>query len=904
MNFFDRMGANRGFNFNTTPYANAPVEPYAYGRETLGGLAQPEQLGRPATQPEAEPNPFGLSPEEVAQIDNDPAFQAAPMQAPMEAPMQAPAQNFAAEMPMQDAPQQQGIVAGDMPPIGGVRGSGDGTMKALSSDQVRRASEVQDALGRMIRDGVPDAEIRAYIEQNGIGLTGLDEALAYRRSNPNAQIPVYAELTGEKIPEAAPPPEIGAWDAGAVGAKDGFSFGFSDEMGAAGDAIKYAVGVGPEMGGPANSFSDAYTQSREARRAEIRSAQYHQPGAFLAGQLGGGLITAPVTGLAGAGLRGSRIAAGLRGGAVSGGLYGVGTAEGDLRDHGEGALIGGTFGALTGGLVGGVGAGIERSFRSDRAGRVVDAARRVNESLQTQIAPSLAHLGRAGNGAGESLRGRLALGVRATPLGLPLDRTLTKFGDDIETGVERLAQRTGALSEDMAYTGARQLEARPGTIAGYRDVSRKISNGMYAQADSLGGGTMVAPTRTVAALDDTITRLSRTAGTQESRTTLQALRDELASQQWTVQGLRDLRTAYGRRLNSTDGVTRLDSSAMWSQLSRDITDGLQQAGKADAARAYRQADRYYARRTETNRIVDRIIGGSRGAPFNSAEVVARNLEQMGRIGSDDLQKVLRQLPRQEAEDVRGNLIRQLGMANPSKQGDVPTFSIQSFGTSWAKMTPRAKSALFDQQTVRDLDDLATLATASKSIPGNSSNSFTGAAGAAWSAQALGAGYAGYQLATGDGGLNGYGVAGALGVFGTGLLLGNRGIVRGLVNWGRTGKTAPLERTINTLLQRTRDNPAWQQELTTVRDAIVGHNGDPRVIVQPPQSNAPATDGEAVPQGGSIFDDDDLTVDPAAPNPFGGVAPDPVEEVAPMGPDYAGATAQQMVDEGLGEQPLY
>ena len=464
-----------------------------------------------------------------------------------------------------------------------------------------------------------------------------------------------------------------------------------------------------------------------------------------------------------------------------------------------------------------------------------------------------------------------------------VDRKLTQFGDDVESGVETLAKRTGAQSDDMADTAARQLQSKPGTIAGYSETSKAISDGLYKQADNLGGGAMIAPTRTVTALDKIEARLALSPGTQESRAAIASLRQELASQQWTVEGLRQLRTTYGKKLNATDGVTRMDSNALWAELSRDITDGLHRAGKGEAARAYRTADRFYAKRAETKAIVEKIIGGARGGPLHSAEQVAKKLEQMSRTGADDLNKVLRQLPRQEADDVRGNLIRQLGMANPSRQSDVPTFSIQSFGTAWSKLSPRAKATMFDRQTVKDLDDLATLASAAKSIPGNTSNSFVGAAMSV-GAQAT-AGYVAYQNA----GEPTTWLAVAATMFAGGML-GNRRLTRAMVNWGRTGKSAPLERALSVAAKRAVGNPALQQEIAGVRAMIQGKVERPAPVQQ-----------ESAQPSGSIFDDGDDASDEAAPHPFAHIERDADEDDEP---EEDGRTAAQRVADGEGDEPIY
>lgn len=822
------------------------------------------------------------------------------------------------QQPAQQSAQQQ--EQWRMPYVGTTPGSTSREM----TDPTPEHTALVGQLSQMINSGVSDAEILAWVKKHNLQPTGLDQALAYRRRNPREKLKV---VPAGHLKE--PPKEISRAEATATGFRGGVLFDFDDEIGGAGDALKYAAGealatvvsplgedastvartlLGPEAGERGTSFTDAYAKSRDARREVQDSAMYHHPGYYLGGQVVGGLATTPFTGGAGTLAKGASLGARIRAGATAGGvtgtISGVGAARGDLADRVKGGAIGGTLGTVTGGAFSAAGKGVERLATSERATKVLDAAARVSDSLKTKITPSLAHLGRTGNGAGESQRGRLALGIRSTPAGFVtgLDSKLTKFGDDIEQGVETLAQRTGATSPSLPDAAARQVQPTPGTIAGYTDTSKSISDGLYKNADNLGGGTMIAPTRTVAALDKIEARLALSPGTQESRAAIAELRQELASQQWTVEGLRQLRTTYGKRLNATDGVTRMDSNAMWAELSRDITDGLHRAGKGEAARAYRTADRYYAKRAETKAVVEKIVGGARGGPLHSAERVARNLDNMSRMDADKLSTVLRQLPRAEADDVRGNLLRQMGMANPSKQGDVPTFSIQSFGTQWAKLTPRAKSVLFDKQTVRDLDDLATLAAAAKSIPGNGSNSFNAAASASWTAAGLGGAYAVGQWATGNGETS---VAlTILATLATGKALGSQRLVRAVANFGRTGKTAPLERALGAAINGAAGNPALQQTLTGVRDMIIQRK-EPVVLEEGIQPEAQTSDKSVFDQGAtsnrkSIFDEDDGDVGEAAPHPFLGVQQDQEEEQQPQDD----RSAAERVADGEGDEPIY
>lgn len=924
MNFFERVSQRFGMPIaqpqfpqqpmgipqNATVYhdPNQNIEgpwttdaPMNYGRETLGNFegAQPQEME----------NPFGIPAE-------------GPQDGDYYAPEIAPQPQYA---PAPQAPQSEqytppvsgrGYVEEDVqaPALGGVRGSGDPTMQTATPEGIARAQQVQQQLGTMINDrNVSDDQIRAWVSEQGLVPDGLEEALSYRRVNPHYQVPVFAQPVGQARPAPPVPPEVSKERAFMRGGIDTVTLGGDDELYGAGKAVDYLFGQAE-----GDSFYDAYVRGKNARTAEKDAALYHRPGYYIGGQIVGGLATAPMGGAAanaarGVGLlRGGSLVRGLQTGAVTGGVYGFNSDEGGVTDRLDGLATGAAFGTAAAGVVGSVANGARRLYRSPRAGEVMDTAARVNANLGTDIRPSVAHLGSQSAEGGASIRGRMSLGLRntlpgVTPLPIvgSLDGNLRQFGDDVTQGLETLAQRTGAQSDSMTYAGLRQLENRPGTIAGYRDVSEGVRDGLYRNADQLGGGTMIQPTHTVATLDRMMARLalSPPSVTGEAIAALQGIRDDLASQSWAAAGLRDIRTRYGRQLDAVNGMTRGDANQMWGALSRDITDGMHRAGRGEAARAYRQADRYNARREQTLDIVEDIIGTQRNG-FNSAELVGKKLEQMARTGSDDLDRVMRQLPRAEAADIRGNIVRRLGVAKDNTSGVEGAFSIQTFGTEWKKLGERARSVLFDANTQRDLDDLAELALAAKSVPVNNSNSAVGllAIGATNVAQ-WGAGY--NAVVNGD--LNsGTGAASLLGgafAIGSAALLGDRRLMRGLINWGRTGNTAQYERTITDALRRTARNPTWQMELIGLRDYIAGHNSNPQVVV--PQNagdggsifdEQPASDGPPKP---SIFDDE--PIDPNDPdamiNPFG---TEPDEDEAPFaGSEYEGMTPQEMVDDGMG-----
>ena len=179
-------------------------------------------------------------------------------------------------------------------------------------------------------------------------------------------------------------PAMGALKAGAIGASQGVTFGFGDEI--------YGGVAGAYDALTSNkTFSQAYDDRRDAARAALDKAREDQPFAAYGGEIVGGValplggarmaanalraapgatavanVASKVPGVSrgaramsnalnatgrlerGAGL-GARMAAGAKEGAAWGGLYGYGSGEGSVEDRlgsaAGGAIMGGGFGA-------------------------------------------------------------------------------------------------------------------------------------------------------------------------------------------------------------------------------------------------------------------------------------------------------------------------------------------------------------------------------------------------------------------------------------------------------------------------------------------------------------------------------------------------------------------------------
>lgn len=193
------------------------------------------------------------------------------------------------------------------------------------------------------------------------------------------------------------------------GIAQGGSMGFGDELAGALGAAASSVGL---LDNKENlSFGDAYRQYRDQARESDRLAEAKHGGAYIAGQVVGGIATAPALPGGAVSTLGKAAATGAGYGAVAG----LGGSKADLTrgevdqaaiDTGIGAGVGLAAGAVGHGIVKGAGkaASAIRARVGGEAGRVEHAARGVAEKVaQSADEPSLI-------GSGETVRSAAAKG--------------------------------------------------------------------------------------------------------------------------------------------------------------------------------------------------------------------------------------------------------------------------------------------------------------------------------------------------------------------------------------------------------------------------------------------------------------------------------------------------------------
>lgn len=173
---------------------------------------------------------------------------------------------------------------------------------------------------------------------------------------PRSPAPETGKVTS---PASLPkPPPMSAIEAGALGAVDGLTFGFGDELGAVADSV---LGGGKATVWDGHSFGDAYSANVEANRERLQAAQSDHPLAYGGGGLAGAFV--PVAGAAGGALKAATAMAKLKSaaktGAAYGAIYGLGSDEGSPLERMDGAAMGAGIGAVGGVALHGAASGVK-----------------------------------------------------------------------------------------------------------------------------------------------------------------------------------------------------------------------------------------------------------------------------------------------------------------------------------------------------------------------------------------------------------------------------------------------------------------------------------------------------------------------------------------------------------------
>ncbi|MGH8043317.1 MAG: hypothetical protein ACREOX_01780 [Stenotrophomonas sp.] len=181
----------------------------------------------------------------------------------------------------------------------------------------------------------------------------------------------------------------------------------------------------------------------------------------------------------------------------------------------------------------------------------------------------------------------------------------------------------------------------------------------------------------------------------------------MADNQIPYQALTKLRTVVGKELDNyslADSVPRDKWKALYGALTRDMEAA---ATTPEAQQAWKRANAYYAARSNRIDAVAHVVDKS-GGPEAVYKAAFGNTKE----GATTLHAVMQSLPKEAQREVSASFIRRMGRATGSQQNaDNDVFSMETFLTNWANMSPEAKRVLFDRHGFgfrQDMDKIARM----------------------------------------------------------------------------------------------------------------------------------------------------------------------------------------------------
>jgi hypothetical protein len=532
---------------------------------------------------------------------------------------------------------------------------------------------------------------------------------------------------------AGTPDSTGA--AAARGTMDTISFGGANRLFAGLEGIDSAL--------HGESFTDTYDSRLKQFQDVMHADEAGHPVARITGQLLGGLVIP--AGLEGVGLRAGtsalRMGATMREaraaaavavrnrmalmGGAGGATHGYLSSD-DLgsADAAENAAVEGLAGAAGGVALGQAGAALEPGRD---AARVARRALPLSDAQRAIAAADRQDIDLIPEDVGGPLVRRLSSAAVQAPLSAsPIIRASQRMLGQAETARDRIAESVGQVlnpeaAGEAAIRGARSFIAR----------TSQRGNMLYRAAETGGEGVRIAPTQALGVLNRNIRELAQTPGGSAALDQLQGLHDALSQGTFTVQGIRNMRTALRDQFTQA-GLRGSDVERRVNQVvdaaNNDVTAGLRSAGRPEAARAYELADRYWRNRLRTiDENLEPIIGKSGDA---SGEQVVQRLQAAMKGNNARFAGFINALPADEQSTVRGSLIGQMGRATAGTQnagGDA--FSLSTFLTNWTNIGEGAKRRLFGPEARASLNDLAIVADHARQAQGYANRSNT--AGGLW-----------------------------------------------------------------------------------------------------------------------------------------------------------------------------
>lgn len=528
------------------------------------------------------------------------------------------------------------------------------------------------------------------------------------------------ELLDDEPAKAAPPPADGGFDAGrfqdpqmqampgklpdqversirgapsragslARGIVQGATLNFGDEIGSAiGAGVDYLKGDAPD------GIGQRYNERLQATRQEMDTAAAMDPGTFIAGQVAGGIATAPLLPAARAGVAGGALT-----GAAYGAIAGAGAGEGTqdrLQGAGTGALVGGVLGGALGGIAG---RGGSTPSAPPQSQAVAEAADRIGVAVPKAVATDSAIVQRAGQG------------VRNIPFA---GEPIIKATDNMIEGLGRAADNVaGAMGAgDRVASGEAAATAIRNWIG---PVSQAKVTRLYDAVDDAINPAVRAPLeRTTQTVSEILARNQNARIAGSSKAVDQVIEAVTAPGGLNYAGVKDLRTRIGEMVNTgilPEGMSGRELKQIYGALSDDLRNVVEASGGKRAVALFERANRVAGAVAGRREELARIVGVNRDAP---AEQVFDRLARYAssKAGGDaQLLAKARNAIGEDWDEVVSGIVARIG------RDDAGNFTPERFVTGYSRISDAAKNIMFrDPAHRRALDDIFTISDKAKDV---------------------------------------------------------------------------------------------------------------------------------------------------------------------------------------------
>ncbi|WP_221740424.1 hypothetical protein, partial [Stenotrophomonas sp. 278] len=250
-------------------------------------------------------------------------------------------------------------------------------------------------------------------------------------------------------------------------------------------------------------------------------------------------------------------------------------------------------------------------------------------------------------------------------------------------GVDALLTQPGMQEQADAYRAYLQAQAR----AVEQNNARRQSLGM----------TVMEPVPTA---DDIEANVRATLG-------------NMVDNRLPYEALQKLRSLVGREIDNANfgsDVPRSMWRPVYAALSRDMEEAVKATGNPQAAEALAAANKYHSGYVDQLDNIDSIIGNKDAeAAFTAATSGLKD-------GATRIRSIMQALPEQQQKMVSSAFIRRMGRAAGSQQDDSGNiFSMNTFLTNWANMSPQARQVLFKEYGPEFARNMETIAKATSRI---------------------------------------------------------------------------------------------------------------------------------------------------------------------------------------------